>query len=73
MWQGKRASYQAIHTWLRKHHKKPKTCLACKAEKKLDWASKTKEYSRNIDEYLALCRSCHIKFDRYNSLNYEVL
>ena len=68
MWVGDKASYQAIHTWLRKHHKKPSCCSYCGDSKKLDWASKTKEYTRNISEYVALCRGCHIKLDRYKSI-----
>jgi hypothetical protein len=68
MWKDK-ASYQATHTWLRKHHEKPKNCEYCNEEKKLDWASKTKEYEKDINEYIALCRGCHIKLDRYGSIS----
>jgi len=69
MWQGENASYQAIHTWLRKHCVKPKNCQHCGVEKRLDWASKTKEYTRDIREYIALCRGCHIRLDRYGSIS----
>lgn len=62
------AGYMAIHNWLRNNYSKPKNCEYCKLEKKLDWASKTKEYKRNRDEFIALCRSCHIKLDRYKSI-----
>ena len=62
------AGYQAVHTWLRRHFVKPKNCEYCGEENKLDWASKTKEYKRDINEYIALCRSCHIKLDRYKSI-----
>lgn len=68
MWKGTKAGYQAIHCWIRTHFTKPKNCEYCGVEKRLDWASKTKEYTRNREEYIALCRGCHIKFDRYGSI-----
>lgn len=67
MWK-ENAGYSAVHAWIRTHFIKPKNCEHCGEEKKLDWASKTKEYKKNIEEYVALCRSCHIKLDRYGSI-----
>lgn len=64
------AGYNAVHTWLRKYHIKPSACAHCEITgKKLDWATKTKEYKKDINEYVALCRSCHVKLDRWKTIS----
>lgn len=64
-WKGKDAGYTSFHQYLLRHFKKKKACEHCAvAEKKLDWALKRgRKYSRDPDDYLCLCRSCHLKYD----------
>lgn len=64
MWKGKDTKYPSIHTWLSKNHKKPSKCSHCEKEKKLDWALiKNRKHDHDINNYMALCRSCHLKYD----------
>lgn len=56
--------YVTLHTWLRKNHKKPKRCEYCnKVKKWIDWACINGKYTKDINNYKALCRSCHSKID----------
>lgn len=63
-WKGVRASYSAVHAWVRKHKAKPATCEHCAAEAQLDWANVSGEYRRDLGDWIALCRRCHRAFDR---------
>ncbi len=63
-WKGFKIKYESLHKWLSKNFVKPKICDFCKLKKQLDWAlKKGKRYSRNIKNYLALCRKCHTNYD----------
>ena len=58
------ASYSSIHKWLKRHFKKPLNCQNCgNFSNHIDWANINHSYSRNINDYKALCRSCHTKYD----------
>ena len=54
--------YWAVHDWLRRNFKKPKHCFLCLKIKPLDWAC-IKKYEKNIDNFKALCRKCHMVLD----------
>lgn len=80
MWKGDNASYQAKHTWIRNNFGTPKHCENCNgvnAKSKLyDWANIGGEYTRDRKDYIRLCRSCHIRHDRYGmpvQVNYPVI
>lgn len=73
-WKGNQADYYTIHKWVHLKKGKPKKCLICglvgkyvsfkNGEKwNLDWASKDHSYSRNLDDYIPLCKKCHRKYD----------
>ena len=64
-WKGKNATYPAFHSWLDRHYKKY-ICEHCgDLQKKLDWALKKGfEHDHDRNNYLILCRSCHIKYDK---------
>ena len=57
--------YQAIHCWLRTNYGKANHCTFCGGLfKKYQWALKKGFlYERNVNNYLQLCVSCHIKYD----------
>jgi hypothetical protein len=60
----KKPGYGTVHDWIKDHYDKRKICDHCKKEKKLDWAlKKGKKYTRTVNNYLCLCRSCHLKYD----------
>lgn len=63
-WSGDNPSYSAIHKWVSKSYPKSGVCEKCKLEKKTDWANKTGQYKREErDDWIELCRKCHIAFD----------
>ena len=63
-WRGDKASYSAIHIWIRKHHPPPTNCMDCGViNNRLDLACVTGIYDRNIDNYRYICRFCHTKRD----------
>jgi hypothetical protein len=63
-WKGDDVSYHELHKWLNRWKKKPRLCVFCGKEKKLDWANIDGLYRRAMEDYIALCRSCHVKYDR---------
>ena len=71
-WKGENASTWAKHIWVSSKKRKPKQCSLCgKKSKWIDWANKNHQYKRKLKDYIALCRSCHRKYDiKFN--NYKV-
>lgn len=69
-WRGYNASYRAIHKWIVDNWNNYKKCDYCGSSnaKIYDWANISGKYTRDKEDYLRMCRSCHIKLDRYNSL-----
>lgn len=63
-WKGTQASVSSVHQWLVRHFTKG-TCEHCgTSEKKRDWALiKGKKYEHNRNNFMPLCRSCHLKYD----------
>ena len=62
------AEYFRIHNWLSYHYGKASKCenTDCKniKPKRFEWALiKGKQHSRNIENYIQLCPSCHRKYD----------
>lgn len=52
-----------LHQFIRKRKPKQKYCSICNKEKKLQLASIGHTYTRNIEDYIWLCQSCHCLFD----------
>lgn len=61
-------SYQSKHDFIRNKYGRPMFCENCGSEnsKAFDWANISKQYKLNIDDWLRLCRRCHILYDRDN-------
>jgi len=62
-WMGDNVNYQGVHAWVRKCKGKPKICEICGSTAYIDWANKHHTYKRRLDDYISLCRSCHMKYD----------
>lgn len=62
-WKGDNVSYVGLHLWVRKHKGIPQKCENCSSVKNLQWANKSHEYKRDLEDWLSLCRSCHMKYD----------
>lgn len=74
-WKGDNVSLRGLHTWIRKNFGKANHCeyIYCQGKSKsFDWANITGIYNRDICNYKQLCRGCHIKLDRYNSIQISI-
>lgn len=67
----KKPSYKGIHSWINLHFTRPEKCTQCgitpskgkDGRSKIHWANKSGEYKRDITDWVALCISCHWKYD----------
>ena len=67
-WQ-KNPTYNAVHTWVRKHKPKVDKCEHCGEYKELEAANISGEYKRDINDFEWLCSLCHMKKDgRYSNI-----
>lgn len=63
-WKGQQASYSAAHKWMTNNFGKPDKCFNCNGDKpRVEWANISREYKRDITDWLKLCSSCHKYFD----------
>ena len=63
-WSGDEFTYTAIHKWLNRNKPKPDKCEECgKMTKKLDCHCISEKYTRDINDYMWLCRICHMEKD----------
>jgi len=53
----------SLHRWIEKNKSKPLQCEICKRTIKLELSCTDHKYTRNIEDYEWLCRSCHRKKD----------
>lgn len=60
--------YKAAHHRVNKLRGQPRKCEHCglTTAKRYEWASKTKNYN-DPQDYIRLCRLCHVKFDGLGS------
>lgn len=59
------SQYRSLHDWVRKHRGRPNECEHCGTteDRRYDWANKSNEYKRELDDWLRLCGPCHRKHD----------
>jgi hypothetical protein len=65
-WKGDSAGYNAIHTWVRSRAGTPSYCEHCKTSdkrKRYEWANVSRNYKRDMQDYIRLCASCHRQYD----------
>lgn len=66
-WKGDDVGYHGLHTWLRRHTTKPKSCEFCDNKPPKHLACITGIYNRDFVNYKYLCQTCHENFDiKYN-------
>lgn len=60
-----RKEYFAIHQFIYRNFGTATTCVFCEREglNHYEWANVSGEYTRDIQDYLPLCVSCHRSFD----------
>jgi len=69
-WKGDNIRIGGVHDWVRKHKGKASNyiCEICNESQAQHWSNKKHDYKRNLDDYQALCCSCHNKWDyKYNN------
>lgn len=64
-WKGDEAKYSSMHDWVRRKKGKASNykCAYCEKQAR-DWANIDHKVSRDLEDYMPLCRKCHIKFDK---------
>lgn len=64
-WKGAKASYSAIHHWVRRKLGKACKCELCGTSeiRKYHWANISGQYRRDLSDYFQLCVPCHKKYD----------
>ncbi len=71
-WKGDNVGYCGIHLWIRKTYGEPTTCEHCQTGNLtghyIHWASKSKNYTRNRENWMRLCAKCHRLYDKVNNL-----
>ena len=70
-WKGDSAGVGAIHSWIERIKGKPTKCEYCGLEtqnrRKIHWANtRGHQYRKNVDDFIALCVSCHRLFDGFS-------
>lgn len=63
-WKGDKVTRKALHTWIKTRISKPLGCNHCGEIKPLDLANKSQEYKRELNDWLWLCKKCHMKYDK---------
>lgn len=62
-WKGDAVGLVALHDWIKKQRGKATTCEWCGSTRFVQWANKSHEYRREVDDWLELCRKCHHQYD----------
>lgn len=68
-WKGVNAGYGSKHDFIRRIKGKAIKCINCgKENNRIHWSNIDHKYSRNPDDYISLCASCHKQYDLKNKL-----
>lgn len=71
-WKGDKVSYRSLHRWVERHNGKPDRCEHCSKSglsgHDIHWANISKEYKRELSDWLRLCAGCHGAFDKKGSV-----
>lgn len=65
-WKGDDVGYAPLHQWVHRHKGKALVCQFCGSTENVQWANKSLEYKRDLNDWLELCCKCHRKYDREN-------
>lgn len=71
-WKGEFAGPHQMHRWVETIKGKPSKCEHCGTtdSRRYEWANKNHSYLRKEEDYMRLCKSCHMKYDIKNN-NYK--
>jgi len=61
---GESVGYDALHDWVNRHKGKACKCENCGNDKgRIEWANKSHEYKRDLEDWIQLCKKCHYAYD----------
>ena len=67
-WKETGMSNTALHNWVRRYLGRPDICKHCGRSNlsghAINWANKSHEYKRDLEDWLRLCVKCHRAYDR---------
>jgi len=64
-WKGDKVGRHALYKWVRKYKPISSTCAYCNTEKGImELFNLSGEFKRDINDFIFLCRSCHMKRGR---------
>lgn len=63
-WKGEEVGYEGLHLFVRSRLLNPGVCSQCGKNGRLDLANKSGKYSRELSDWLWLCRKCHRAYDK---------
>lgn len=76
-WKGDNVGYRGLHRWVDKNLGKPAKCENCGVIKKglrqMHWANKSKEYKRELSDWVRLCVKCHWALDKKERIQKKVI
>ena len=62
-WVGDKITKNPLHAWVKRRLVKPELCQKCNKKSALDLANISGLYKRVLDDWIWLCRSCHMHED----------
>lgn len=72
-----RNGYSARHQWINRNFGRPQKCEHCGTTEAgyYEWATKRGDYGRVREDWLRLCKVCHVNYDKkrvYEKYNIEI-
>jgi hypothetical protein len=64
VWKGDDVGNNALHGWVRRNKPKPDLCESCKEKPPRDLHNTPGTYKRNLEDWVWLCRRCHMTEDK---------
>ncbi len=73
-WKGDMVGYEGLHDWVSRQLGNAFWCFKCMSVNDIstiyDWANISREYKRNLTDWICLCRKCHKGYDgEYKAMN----
>jgi hypothetical protein len=66
-WRGDKVGYSGLHEWVRRKLGTPDACEHCGKVglkgRQIHWANKSRNYQRDLTDWVRLCVSCHWLYD----------
>lgn len=66
-WKGDKVGLSGLHSWIKRRLGRPKECWSCgftsDNPNMLNWANKSHQYKRDLNDWLRLCAKCHKNYD----------